>query len=38
MISPFAPFVAAYATVTHLLPWAVIPVLMAAFSWKAVQK
>lgn len=38
MISPFAPFFAAYAAAVQILPWAVIPVLMTAFAWKAVQK
>jgi hypothetical protein len=37
-MNPIAPFMAAYAAVVHILPFVVIPALMAAFIWKAVTK
>jgi hypothetical protein len=37
-MNPVAPLMAAYAAVVHILPFAVIPAIVAGFIWKAVQK
>jgi len=37
-MNTFAPFMAAYAAAVHLLPFVVIPALMAGFVWRAIQK